>query len=139
MAVPDDLKDRELHQVHEVLADLTIVAHPLDIMLVDPGERGIVDTHAAKLHLQLDKLGEVRHVLRLARVQELDGREDQAPGDGERAESLEDDLEQLKVHARNSRVKLGLIDTTSRAQHDEDTAIGATRSSARDPLVRAVC
>ncbi len=96
VAEPDDLKDRELHEHEEVLADLGITSEFFDIIAENFGEGGIVDTHAAELHLQFDEFGEVGNVLRAAVVLELDCTVEERAGDAERGDRLQNDLDFLK-------------------------------------------
>ena len=56
----------------------------------------MIDANLSKAVLELDELREVRDELRLARLPELDRRENQTAGDGGRRQGLQDDLNDLE-------------------------------------------
>src|SRR5512143_1451145 len=95
--VPRDLEQRKLHEVEEILLNLPFRVQVLDVVLVDGRESRVLDTDLAELVLQLHQLGEVRDELRFSRLAELDRREDEPTGDGERRQRLERNLENLEI------------------------------------------
>lgn len=103
VAVPDDLEDRELHEVEEVLADFVGSGGELDIVAIDLGERRIRDAHFAQVHLHLDEPGEVAEPGSGAAFGKLGSGVDEAASYGEAGEGLEHDLEFLEGHSRRVR------------------------------------
>ena len=74
----------------------------LDVSRAHRRKRRLFDPQVTKLRLQLDELREIRDELRLPRISEIDRRENQSAGDGERSERLQRYLNYLKgrVHVR---------------------------------------
>ena len=129
-AEPDDLEDRELHQVEEVFA-----YGPLSVLLggqpvgkahvarIHIRQRGIAHPHLPQVHLHLHELGEVGKVLGLALLAELQRGVDQPGGDGGGGEGLEEEREFGERHAARVRA--------------DRACVHGVALAARPPVVRA--